>query len=104
MGAVLTHVIESPQIPFPVAHHGDGLTRDLGGDIGPWLPHLFNMADPLPGFGKDQLLISLKPLIGRIGLRLEREGRGRVRIKPCTNAREIELGNQRHMRSLNRRG
>ncbi|MNG38629.1 hypothetical protein D3C84_1264040 [compost metagenome] len=61
MSAMFANVIEGSQYTIMIANHGNRIAGDFCGGVGARLPNFFDMADPLPGFGEDLLLVQFVP-------------------------------------------
>ena len=90
MRPVLADIVECPQNPFPVAHHGDRAACDVDGRVLPRFAQLFHVAHPLPCPGDDFVPINLEPFGLHIGIGPKRAGV--VRIAAITVRDRFELG------------
>ncbi len=74
VGAVLADVVESPQLTIAISDNCNWLTRDRHGDVSAGIAQFLDVTDPLPGLGKDVLLIDGEPVIPRVGVGLQGQG------------------------------
>ena len=72
MCTVLADIVKRAQLIFFVTHDGDGLSGDFDSYKGSRFPRFFNMANPLPRFGKNGFQISVKPFVLRVSVSPQR--------------------------------